>query len=119
MNNEKDYNPLSYEDNIEMLEILADDELMELRNGVSYIEEWKKIKSKIAEINKKYANNEFFKEQAIINFRKRYIYKIADLNENSSEYEFYHIVLEYLGVDDYTLDYEIEKIKRTRKKQNF
>ena len=116
MNNENEYNPLSYEDEIEMIEILADDELIELRNGVSYIEEWKQIKNKIVEINKKYANNEFFKEKAIISFRKKYICKISNLNENSNEYEFYRIVLEYLGVDDYTLDYEIKNIKGTRKK---
>lgn len=75
--------------------------------------EWETIRNEVIAINEKYKDNEFFKQNALEKYKKIYLKKLLETDElNESDlYEYYTLILEFLGVNSYILESEMEKIK--------
>ena len=75
--------------------------------------EWETIRNEVISINEKYKDNEFFKQNALEKYKKMYLKKLLETDElnNHDLYEYYTLILEFLGVNSYILESEIQKIK--------
>lgn len=91
-----------YDDSIEM--ILG--EIDPLDEGISeeFLKEWKEVRKEEFNAKEKTA------------LKKKYLTKILGYEKDETEYEFYKIILEFLGIDEYVLDSEISAIKNIQKK---
>ena len=75
--------------------------------------EWETIRNEVIAINEKYKDNEFFKQNALEKYKKIYLKKLLETDELNEPdlYEYYTLILEFLGVNSYILESEMEKIK--------
>lgn len=75
--------------------------------------EWETIRNEVIFINEKYKDNEFFKQNALEKYKKIYLKKLLETDELNEPdlYEYYTLILEFLGVNSYILESEMEKIK--------
>lgn len=80
--------------------------------------EWETIRNEVISINEKYKDNEFFKQNALEKYKKIYLKKLLETDElnNPDLYEYYTLILEFLGVNSYVLETEIERLHNTSKK---
>lgn len=79
--------------------------------------EWEIIKNEVIAINEKYKDNEFFKQNALEKYKKIYLKKLLETDELNDPdlYEYYTLILEFLGVNSYILESEIKKLKGSAK----
>lgn len=80
--------------------------------------EWESIRNEVIAINEKYKDNEFFKNNALEKYKKIYLKKLLETDELNDPdlYEYYTLILEFLGVNSYILENEISKLSTGRKK---
>ena len=104
-----------YDETIEIIVndiALLDDDLKE-----QYENEWESFKTKLKLIEEKYKDNDFYKQKALDTLRKEYLQRISEYTEGDAEYEFYKVILELVGLDDYVLDSELEEVANKPKKR--
>ena len=79
--------------------------------------EWETIRNEVIAINEKY--NEFFKQNALEKYKKIYLKKLLENDElnNPDLYEYYTLILEFLGINSYTLESEMQKLNGTSRKK--
>ena len=76
------------------------------------------IRNEVIAINEKYKDNEIFKNNALEKYKKIYLKKLLETDELNDPdlYEYYTLILEFMGVNSYVLDTEISKLKGNSKK---
>ena len=102
-----------YENEIELA--ISNIDMFDEGLGEDFYKEWNNVKNEVKLVKEKYKDNEFFKDKALDILKKKFLKKILECDENEPEYDYYKIILEYLGIDEYILDSELQEIKQSTK----
>ena len=94
-----------YDDSIEMA--IANIDLFDTGSGETFYNEWKEVRE--------YKTSKIIIGKELEELKKKYLKKILEYEKDEPEYEFYKIILEYLGIDEYVLESEIQNIKESKK----
>jgi len=103
----------NYDEEIEL--VISNIDMFDEGIGEDFYNEWNDVKNEVEIAKEKYKDNDFFKDKAIENLKKKFLKKILECEENEPEYDYYKIVLEFLGIDEYVLDSELQEIKQNKK----